>query len=233
MHPLDRLIIALDVPSQAEALSLVERLDGAVRWVKVGLELFIAEGPGVVEALLARDLRVFLDLKLHDIPNTVAAAVRVAGATGAQMLTVHASGGPAMLRAAAEAAPAGLHLLGVTVLTSMDEGELSATGVAGAVGPQVKRLAQLAMAAGVPGLVCSSQEIGLLRSDPARAARLVVPGIRPAGYGADDQSRTATAADAIRMGADMLVVGRPVTRAANPAEAARALLKEIEQESAE
>ena len=227
MTPLDRLIVALDFPSQAAAMQMVDQLEGSVRWVKVGLELYLAEGRAVIDALHARDLDVFLDLKLHDIPNTVASAVRIAGSTGAKLLTVHACGGPAMLSAAVAAAPASLRLLGVTVLTSMDAADLGATGVPANPGQQVIRLGELAAAAGLHGLICSPQEITALRSSAAQELNLVVPGIRPAGPATDDQRRTATAADALRLGADRIVVGRPITRAANPAAAAEALLEEM------
>ncbi|SEB37835.1 orotidine-5'-phosphate decarboxylase [Terriglobus roseus] len=230
MDPLDRLIVALDYSSRAEAMAFVDQLDGTVRWLKVGLELYLAEGRPMVEALRARGFEVFLDLKLHDIPNTVAGAVRSAEACGAALLTLHAAGGPAMLSAAAEAAAKLAQpprLLAVTVLTSMDAAQLKAIGVEVTAREQVVRLGEMAVAAGVNGLVCSSEEIIPLRSSAAQDAKLVVPGIRPAGAAKDDQSRIATAGDAIRYGADMLVVGRPITRAADPAAAAAALFAEI------
>ena len=226
----DRLIVALDVSHRAAALELVERLDGSIRWLKVGLELYLAEGRRMVETLRERGFEVFLDLKLHDIPNTVAGAVRSAAVSGAGLLTLHALGGPAMLAAAVEAAaalPVAPRLLAVTVLTSMDERQLLATGIESSASRLATRLGEMAMASGVSGLVCSPEEIVPLRSSAARKALLVVPGIRPAGYGTDDQSRIATAGDAIGYGADMLVVGRPITRAADPAAAARAMLEEI------
>jgi len=232
MTPQDQLIVALDFPSRLPALDMVERLDGTVKWFKVGLELYLAEGRGVVEELRSRGFEVFLDLKLHDIPNTVAGAVRSVGASGAGLLTLHAAGGPAMLSAAVEAAASLSHapkLLAVTVLTSMDERQLQAIGIEGEASRQVTRLGEMAVAAGVNGLVCSPEEVIPLRSSAAQDAHLVVPGIRPAGYGSDDQSRIATAGDAIRYGADMLVVGRPITRAADPAAAAQGLLDEIAQ----
>jgi orotidine-5'-phosphate decarboxylase len=230
MNAEDHLILALDVPNRTAALELVERLDGAVRWLKVGLELYLAEGRSMVEELRGRGYEVFLDLKLHDIPNTVAGAVRSAAASGAGLLTLHASGGPAMLAAAVEAAAslsAAPRLLAVTVLTSMNERQLLAIGVEGSARSQVVRLGEMAIAAGVAGLVASPEEIVSLRSSAARKALLVIPGIRPMGYGADDQNRIATAADAMRSGADMLVVGRPITRAVDPAAAAKAILDEI------
>ncbi len=227
MDALDQLIVALDFPTQQQALEMVDRLEGSVRWVKVGLELYLAAGRPVIEALRARHLQVFLDLKLHDIPNTVASAVRVCGDNGANLLTVHAGGGPAMIAAAAEAAPAFLQILAVTVLTSMDSAELRATGISEAPSQQVLRLGNMAVSAGAAGLICSPEEVSLLRSAIVSEPLLVVPGIRPDGFAADDQRRTATAAAAIQSGADKLVVGRPITRAADPAAAASALLEEI------
>jgi orotidine-5'-phosphate decarboxylase len=177
-------------------------------------------------------LPVFLDLKFHDIPNTVADAVRAALALAPVMLTVHASGGAAMMRAAADAAEeAGANrplVLGVTVLTSLGADDLAATGLAGPVPDQVMRLARLAQASGLDGVVCSAREVAALRAECGAAFKLVVPGIRPAGAAAGDQKRTATPAEAIAAGADYLVVGRPVTGADDPAQAARAIIDEIE-----
>jgi orotidine-5'-phosphate decarboxylase len=230
MNALDRLIVALDYPTRAQALALVDQMEGTVRWFKVGLELYLAEGRPMIEDLRGRGFEVFLDLKLHDIPNTVAGAVRSVGTSGAGLLTLHGAGGPAMLAAAAEAA-AGLstppRLLAVTVLTSMDAGQLRSIGIESEAREQVVRLGEMATAAGIHGLVCSPEEIIPLRSSAAQDAHLVVPGIRPAGAAKDDQSRIATAGDAIRYGADKLVVGRPITRASDPAAAASALLAEI------
>lgn len=228
MDAADHLIVALDFPTAPEALQLVERLDGQVRWVKVGLELYLAEGRSMVNALVARGLHVFLDLKLHDIPNTVAAAVRVAGASGADLLTVHAGSGPAMLASAAQAAPPSLRLLAVTVLTSMGQADLQAVGVSDTAEEQVGRLATLAVGAGVTGLVCSPAELVSVRRSVGPETLLVTPGIRSAAAPADDQQRTASAYDAVRSGADMLVVGRPITRAGDPAAATAALLREID-----
>jgi orotidine-5'-phosphate decarboxylase len=218
-------------------MELVDRLDGACRWFKVGMELYYAAGNAVVERLRVRGFEVFLDLKLHDIPNTVAGAVRTVATTGASLLTVHAGGGERMLRAAAEAAsaPGAPRLLAVTVLTSMDEVDLRAVGVcdtgdgmgAGLAQTQVLRLARLAGGAGIDGLVCSAEEVATVRGAMGPGALLVVPGIRPVGSDAGDQSRVATAAEAIGRGASMLVVGRPITRAADPAKAAAAILAEI------
>jgi len=225
----DRLAVALDVPDGKSALALVDRLDGACNWLKVGMELYYAAGNELIDALRARGYRIFLDLKLHDIPNTVAGAVRSVSQTGAELLTVHASGGPAMLEAAAQAAsaPGAPRLLAVTVLTSMDAHELNAAGVPGLPSAQVIRLATLAKDSGIDGMVCSPQEVAAVRSATGPEAILVVPGIRPTDYPADDQKRTATAAETIARGASLLVVGRPITRADDPAAAARSILKEI------
>jgi orotidine-5'-phosphate decarboxylase len=240
--PAARLIVALDFPAASAALDLVDRLDGLCRWFKVGMELYYAAGNSVIERLRDRGFSVFLDLKLHDIPNTVASAVRTVASTGASLLTLHASGGEAMMRAACEAAasvPNAPRLLAVTVLTSMDAGSLSAVGVCtgAAEGPdaraqslaetQVVRLARLAYDSGINGLVCSAEEVPALRRALGTEPLLVVPGIRPAGSDAADQSRIATPADAIARGASMLVVGRPITRALDPQKAAAAILKEI------
>jgi orotidine-5'-phosphate decarboxylase len=228
--PRDRLIVALDVPSTAAALALAAQLRSICRWVKVGLELYLAEGNSIVAELNRQGFSVFLDLKLHDIPNTVAGAVRSASSAGASLLTVHAAGGPAMLQAAADAAAGIAHpprLLAVTVLTSMDASQLHAVGVECTPAEQVLRLARMADSNGVRGLVCSAQEVGMLRRELGAAAWLVTPGIRPAGGNADDQKRVATPTSAIAAGATALVVGRPITQAADPAAAAAAILEEI------
>jgi orotidine-5'-phosphate decarboxylase len=227
----DRLAVALDVPDRRAALELVDRLDGACRWLKVGMELYYAVGNELIETLRGRGYRIFLDLKLHDIPNTVAGAVRSVTGTGAELLTVHASGGPAMLRAAAEAAQANgaPRLLAVTVLTSMDAAELNAAGVQGTAAEQVLRLAKLAKSSGIDGMVCSPEEVTAVRSATGPETILVVPGVRPAGSASDDQRRVATPAEAISRGASILVVGRPITRAVDPAKAARAILAKMGQ----
>ena len=225
-----RLIVALDVPDGAAASALVARLEDTCTWFKVGLELFTAAGPAVLEPMLKRGHSVFLDLKFHDIPNTVAGAVRSAAGLGVQMLTVHAAGGPAML-AAARAALEGLtnppELLAVTVLTSMDAGQLAAIGVERSPAEQVELLARMGLAAGMRGFVCSPQEVAALHEITGPEGVLVVPGIRPAGAGAGDQKRIATPAETLRAGASYLVVGRPITQAADPAEAAEAILREM------
>jgi orotidine-5'-phosphate decarboxylase len=238
----ERLIVALDVPSAAAAEVLLNRLDGTCQWFKVGLELFTAAGPAVLEPLAARGHSVFLDLKFHDIPNTVAGAVRSAAAWGVRMITIHAAGGPAML-AAARNALQGIanppELLAVTVLTSMDSAQLESTGVARSPADQVNLLAKTALDAGIRGFVCSPQEVSALRALIGPDGIIVVPGIRPAGsdttVGAntaagsntDDQKRIATPAQALSAGASFLVVGRPITQAPDPAQAAEAIFQEM------
>jgi orotidine-5'-phosphate decarboxylase len=226
----ERVIVALDVSDSAAALELAGRLGDFVQWFKVGLELYLSAGNQIVHALKDRGYSVFLDLKLHDIPNTVAGAVRSAAMAGADMLTLHASGGPAMLAAAAEAASK-LHsapkLLAVSVLTSMDAEQLRAIGVPSSPAEQVLRLARLASEAGISGLVASSVAVAALRA-AFPDFTLVIPGIRPAGSSVGDQKRVATPAAAVRAGADYLVIGRPITQAADPAAAVRAILSEIE-----
>ncbi len=227
--PKDRLIVALDFPSPEQALELADRLHGLCRWVKVGMELYYVAGNAVVERLRVRGFDVFLDLKLYDIPNTVAGAVRSVTGIGASLLTVHASGGAAMLRAAAEAAdrPGAPKLLAVTVVTSMDAAELLGVGIRDTPAAQALRLARLAQAAGIKGMVCSAKEIAALRGALGPDATLVIPGIRPAGANAGDQKRVSTPADAIAQGASMLVVGRPITQAHDPAKATAAILAEM------
>ena len=226
-----RLIVALDYPEGVTAFGLVERLDELCCWYKVGLELYLAEGNAFIRELHHRGCSVFLDLKLYDIPNTVAGAVRSVAGTGAEMLTLHASGGPAMLKAAVQAASEFEHppqLLAVTVLTSMDAEQLSAIGIAHSAGAQVLRLAEIAAAAGINGLVASAAETASLRRQYP-ASTLVIPGIRPAGSEMGDQKRVATPAAALAAGASYLVVGRPITQAPDPVEAARAILREMHE----
>lgn len=225
-----RLIVALDVPDAKAASELVSRLEGTSTWFKVGLELFVAAGPAVLEPLLAQGHSVFLDLKLHDIPNTVAGAVRSAASLGVRMLTIHALGGPAML-AAARSAVEGIanppQLLAVTVLTSMDEAQVAAIGLARGPSEQVDLLARMGLATGIRGFVCSPQEVATLRKLTGPDGVLVIPGIRPAGAETGDQKRIATPADALRNGASYLVVGRPITQAPDPAAAAHSILHEM------
>jgi orotidine-5'-phosphate decarboxylase len=228
---LDRLIVALDFPNAGSALALVDRLEGSTSWFKVGLELYIAEGNSLVAELKRRGCSIFLDLKLHDIPNTVAGAVGSAARLGVDMLTVHAGGGPAMLEAAAAAAKERPDLLAVTVLTSMDHAQLEATGIQDSPSVQVERLATMALDCGVEGIVCSPVEISNLRRRVGSEPLLVIPGIRPEGTASNDQRRIATPAAAIASGASYLVVGRPITQAANPFAAAQAILAEMQMAS--
>lgn len=225
-----RLIVALDVPDARSASELVNRLENTCHWFKVGLELFVAAGPAVVEPLVARGHSVFLDLKLHDIPNTVAGAARSAAALGVRMMTVHALGGPAMLAAAREALEPMAdppELLAVTVLTSIDAAQMKAVGVDRSPAEQVHLLARMGLDAGIRGFVCSPQEVEALRGLTGPEGVLVIPGIRPAGAEVGDQKRIATPSAALRQGASYLVVGRPITQAPNPAEAAEAILLEM------
>jgi orotidine-5'-phosphate decarboxylase len=229
-----RLIVALDYSSAAPALKLSEQLRGLCRRFKVGLELYLAEGNGIVSELRRRGSSVFLDLKLHDIPNTVAGAVRSVASIGAEFLTVHAAGGPDMLEAAAEAADsvaAAPKLLAVTVLTSMDQLQLAAVGIDHSPENQVLRLANTACEAGITGFVASAEEVGILRHGFPDAT-LVIPGIRPAGSQVADQKRIATPASALAAGASYLVVGRPITQAPDPAAAAQAIVDEMQRSSA-
>jgi len=230
LDPASRLIVALDFPTAEAALALVDRMEGSCRWFKVGLELYLAAGNTVTEQLRKRGYSVFLDLKLHDIPNTVAGAIRTAADSGASLLTVHATGGPAMLAAAADAVtglPSAPKLLAVTVLTSMDSEQLAAIGVKSSPAEEVLGLAAMAESAGISGFVCSPEETALLRGRLAPESLLVVPGIRPVGSATDDQKRIATPATALAAGASMLVVGRPITQAADPRAAAVAILAEM------
>lgn len=233
---MDRLIVALDVSSAAAAQKIVTALGDSVHIYKVGMQLYTAEGPQVVRDLVRSGRQVFLDLKYHDIPNTVAAAVREAAQLGVSMLTVHASGGEKMLRAAAEAGSVAagvharqdrLHILAVTVLTSMDESDLHQTGVSGDLLDQVLRLASTALATGCAGVVSSAREVKALRASLGEKFVIVNPGVRPAGADPGDQARVVTPAEAFRAGATHIVVGRPITAAKDPAAAARAIQQEI------
>src|SRR5690606_17406700 len=212
----DKLALALDVTALPQATEWIARMRGEVGVLKVGLELFTAAGPRAVEAVLDSGARCFLDLKLHDIPATVAHAVSSARALGVQYLTLHALAGREALEAAVEAAGPEMTLLAVTVLTSADAATLRAIGLEGPPEAAVLRLGRLAADAGVPGLVCSAHECAPLRAALGPAVQLVVPGIRPAGAALDDQRRAATPAAAIGDGADLLVVGRPIRGAADP-----------------
>jgi orotidine-5'-phosphate decarboxylase len=231
----DRLIVALDVDSLDAASGLVERLDGIVTRFKIGSQLFTAAGPAAVEALRKRGGEVFLDLKYHDIPNTVAGAAREAARLGVFMFNVHASGGGAMMRAAAEAVTAATGsgsrrplVIAVTVLTSLDRAALSRElGIASSVEGHVLHLCRLAHDAGLDGCVASPNEIRVIRNQLGARWVIVTPGVRPAGSDANDQSRIATPGATARAGAHYLVVGRPITAAPDPVTAAQAILAEI------
>lgn len=226
-----RIVVALDYATAAAALAMAGRLDPRRCRLKVGKELFTAAGPELVRSLVARGFEVFLDLKFHDIPNTVAGAVRAAAELGVWMVNVHAGGGRRMMQGA-RAALASLPgprplLIAVTVLTSMEADELAETGVSGGLEQQVLRLAGLALECGLDGVVCSAREAPLLRSRFGSAPLLVTPGIRPASAAPDDQRRTLTPAEALAAGSDYLVVGRPITGAADPGAALEAILSDI------
>lgn len=224
----DRLIVALDVGTRAEAISLALALAPFARWMKLGLQLFTAEGPDLVRAIRETGANVFLDLKLHDIPTTVARAVESATKLEVGMLTLHLMGGREMIRAAVEAAPSSLLLLGVTVLTSANDETLRAVGINADVARQATRLAKLGSENGVRGLVASAHEIAAIRKAAGDEIKLVVPGIRPRDSQPDDQKRTVTPAEAIAAGADYLVIGRPITGAPDPAASAQKILEELE-----
>ena len=226
----DRLIVALDVSSAAHARQIVQSIGDAATTYKVGKQLFTAEGPQVVRDLVASGRKVFLDLKFHDIPNTVAAAVKSAAELQVSLLTVHASGGSKMLKAATEAAAqssAKPMILAVTVLTSLSDADLQEIGIAGNVLSQVLRLGALARAAGCGGLVASAHEARELRRELGEGFAIVTPGVRPAGTATGDQARVLTPHDAIAAGATHLVVGRPILESANPAKAAQEIVAEI------
>lgn len=228
--PDPKIVVALDFAEASPALAFAERIDPALCRLKVGKELFTAEGPRFVESLVQRGFGVFLDLKFHDIPNTVAKACEAACRLGVWMLNVHASGGRAMMEAARNAVDKSAQpplLIAVTVLTSMDQQALQEVGVAGALQDQVLRLAQLTQASGLDGVVCSAQEAPLLRGHLGEDFCLVTPGIRPAAASRDDQSRVVTPADALRQGSSYLVIGRPITQALDPLAALQAISNEI------
>ena len=231
---MDCLLVALDVDKAVEACALADRLRGVVGGFKIGSRLFTSHGPSIVEALVARGDRVFLDLKVHDIPNTVVGAVAAATRMGVWMVNVHASGGEAMMRAAREAADDESSRLGrprplviaVTVLTSLDEAALRQIGVAATMTEQVERLAVLAQAAGLDGVVASPHEIGRIRLRCGKTFTILTPGIRAPDDAKGDQRRTMTAAEALAAGANYLVVGRPIISAADPRAAAERIAEE-------
>jgi len=234
LAPRDRLIVALDVASAAQARRIVQSIGEAATTYKVGKQLFTAEGPQIVRDLIASGRKVFLDLKFHDIPNTVAGAVQAASELGVSLLTVHASGGSKMLKAAAEAAAqsaARPMVLAVTVLTSLADTDLQELGISGNVATQVLRLGALARNAGCGGLVASALEARELRRELGDGFAIVTPGVRPAGTAVGDQARVVTPQDAIAAGATYLVVGRPILDAPDQAGATEAIVREIETAS--
>ena len=221
-----QLIVALDVPSREDCLELLDKIGSTTDWVKIGLQLFTHYGPSIVEEIATRGYKIFLDLKLHDIPNTVTSAIKSLGNLPIGMLTLHASGGEAMLTHAIQAQQEYLPnalLLGVTVLTSLDKTALDAIGINTSPKNQVLRLAQLCHNAGLRGLVCSPQEIAQLREIYGSTMQLVTPGIRPAGSDANEQKRIMTPEQAASEGASYIVVGRPITQASDPKTAAQAI----------
>ncbi len=236
MRPTDRVFVALDMPEIDGAKVMAAQVAGLVGGVKLGLEFFMAQGPaGIRDVIAAGDLPLFLDLKLHDIPNTVAGAVRSVAPLTPTFLTIHAGGGPAMIRAAAEAAREEaerlglprMRILAVTVLTSLSDEDLAAVGQAVPAADQVRRLAGVAHANGADGIVCSPAEVALLRRDLPADFTLMVPGIRPTWAATNDQKRVMGPRDAVAAGADHLVIGRPITADADPAAAARRIAEEL------
>jgi orotidine-5'-phosphate decarboxylase len=227
-----RIIVPLDLPDAPAALALAARLDARLCRVKVGKELFTAAGPEVVHRLQERGFEVFLDLKYHDIPNTVAGACRAAARLGVWMLNVHASGGGAMMRAAREAVDAVSRpplLVAVTVLTSLGDGEMAQIGFSGTAGDNAVRLARLARASGLDGVVCSAEEARAMRQATGGDFLLVTPGIRLADSAADDQTRVVTPPEAVRRGADYLVIGRPITGSRDPAATLETIRRSLEE----
>lgn len=227
-----KILCAIDTTDMGAALGLTEALRDQVGGVKLGKEFFTAQGPDGIARIAETGHRIFLDLKFHDIPNTVAGAVRAAAGLGCFMLTIHASGGAAMIEAAVEAkgGAAGPKIIAVTVLTSLGEADLTEIGQTGPIPEQVLRLGRLAQANGADGIVASPHEVAALRGALGADIDLIVPGVRPAWAGADDQKRIMTPSDAVRAGADFLVIGRPITQAADPAAAVQRIAAEIADE---
>lgn len=228
---MNRVIIPLDVPTVAEAFSLVDQLGDDADFYKVGFELFTRGGPQVVNELVSRGKRVFLDLKLHDIPNTVARSVAAASDLGVDLLTLHASGGPRMMEAAAAARSGSLKLLAVTILTSLTSEEIASVWdrEIRSMDDDVARLAMMSKEAGVDGIVASALEVNRVRQQVGADFLIVTPGIRPAGAASGDQNRVATPAEAVQNGSDYLVIGRPITQSSDPPAAFATILKEIEE----
>jgi len=223
----DKIIVALDVPTKADALALVEQLREQISFFKIGLQLYTAEGPEIVRAVLANGAKVWLDLKLHDIPNTVARAVESATNLGVHMLTIHLSGGSEMIRAATAARTNNISILGVTVLTSATEQTLREIGLADRVEDQVLRLATLGVDGGIDGVVASPHEIKILRTEFGHKIKIVVQGIRPIWADLGDQKRFMTPREAVEAGADYIGIGRPITAHRNPQEALKKILQEL------
>lgn len=224
------LILALDVPDRAAADTMLDRVGPDLKWVKLGLQLFVKEGPALLDDVAERGYRIFLDLKLHDIPNTVASAIKSLKDQPIGLLTIHGSGGREMIRYAAEAAREALPeatVLAVTVLTSMNRAALAEIGVDAETDEQVLRLARLSLEAGAGGLVCSPQELRLLRQELGPKAVLVTPGIRPSGADLNDQQRVMTPTEAAQLGSSYIVVGRPILKADDPAAAVKAIQAEL------
>jgi orotidine-5'-phosphate decarboxylase len=229
MNPRDRLIVALDVANQREALSLLSDLADEVSFFKIGLQLYTAAGPEMLRAVAATGANVFLDLKLHDIPNTVAKAVAAAAQTGAKMLTIHLSGGRDMIEAAVASAPHHLLLLGVTVLTSATDETLRECGIGSTAEEQVMRLTELGLRGGITGFVTSPHETESVRARIGEQMKIVTPGVRPIWAGADDQKRFMTPREAVQRGADYLVIGRPITAHPNPRAAVAKIVEELSE----
>jgi len=223
----DKIIVALDVATKKEALAVVEQLREQISFFKIGLQLYTAEGPGIVRDVLATGAKVFLDLKLHDIPNTVERAVGSAGQLGVHMLTIHLCGGEEMIRAAVAARETNLSILGVTALTSADQQTLRQVGISDEIHDHVLRLAKLGVEARIDGLVASAHEVKMLRAEFGTKTKLVVPGIRPSWSEAGDQERVMTPREALGSGADFLVIGRPIIAHSSPREAVGKILDEI------
>jgi orotidine-5'-phosphate decarboxylase len=223
----DKIIVALDVPTKRDALELVKKLRDQISFFKIGLQLYTAEGPEIVRAVLTTGASVWLDLKLYDIPNTVARAVESANRLGVQMLTIHLSGGSEMIRAATAARARNMLLLGVTVLTSWTEETLRDIGIQDKVDDQVLRLAKLGVEAGIDGVVASPQEIKTVRREFGDKIKIAVPGIRLSWSERGDQRRTMTPREALEAGADYLVIGRPIAANRNPSEAVAKILEEL------
>jgi len=223
----EKIIVALDVATKEKALELVKQLRDKISFFKIGLQLYTAEGPEIVRAVLSTGAKVWLDIKLHDIPNTVARAVESANNLGVHMLTIHLSGGSEMIRAATTARANNMLLLGVTVLTSATEQTLREIGITHTVEEQVLRLARWGVEAGIDGVVASPHEIKSLRAEFGDKIKIVVPGMRPSWSEPGDQKRFMTPREAIDAGADYLVIGRPITAHSNPREAVRKILDEI------